>query len=140
MKDQGERRDALMPTPKEEQETARVVIQLRGEPLVIRKIGDLYGPAMSITDPAEAAAYFDRLVEYHLAWANPPVSREVAEAIERQSLGYYAGHYYDAKVIRRVEQLYATAQYFYPETSVEDAFESGRRFAEGMAVARRRGT
>ena len=70
-------------------------------------IGDKYGPAMSIMDQDEADAYFGRCVEHTMAYAADEEykTREGAEALERQNLGYYAG-YYDTETRRRVERLY----------------------------------
>ena len=66
-------------------------------------IGELYGPAMKITDQAEADKYFEMLVSrQEKEFGN---SRAKAEEIERQNLGYYAG-YYDAETRARVETLF----------------------------------
>lgn len=65
-------------------------------------IGDKYKPAMEITDQAEADAYFERCVEHTMGFGK---SREEAESIERQNLGYFAG-YYDPATQSRVGRLY----------------------------------
>lgn len=68
--------------------------------------GDKYGPAMKITDQAEADAYFEECVKHAMnsfAW-----SREEAERIERINLGYWAG-YYDSETRARVERLFRCA-------------------------------
>jgi len=53
-------------------------------------IGEKYGPAMAITDQNDADEYFDVLVDHYLTnWGG---TREHAESIERQNLGYYAGY------------------------------------------------
>ena len=68
-------------------------------------IGDKYGPAMKITDPAEALAYYEQCVEHCMRFGN---SRERAEGIEKSNLGYYAG-YYDEETRHRVERLFRCA-------------------------------
>lgn len=65
-----------------------------------------YGPAMVITDPEEAATYFERCVEHMMRAGG--YTRAQAEEIERANLGYYAG-YYDDNVRRRVETLFNCA-------------------------------
>lgn len=65
-------------------------------------IGDKYGPAMEITDQAQADAYFEKCVEHTMRHGR---TREVAESIERQNLGYYAG-YYDSETRACVEKLF----------------------------------
>lgn len=66
-------------------------------------IGDKYGPAMEITDETEARVYFEKCVRHTMRMGK--MSREKAENIERQSLGYYAG-YYSYETMRRVERLF----------------------------------
>lgn len=66
-------------------------------------IGDKYGPAMAITDGAEAKAYFRRCVRHTMRFNQEDVAD--AERIERINLGYYAG-YYDHETRRRVERLF----------------------------------
>ena len=66
-------------------------------------ICDKYGPAMEITDEAEASAYFELCVEH--AMRLRPYKRSEAESIERENLGYYAG-YYSNEVRQRVERLF----------------------------------
>ena len=65
-------------------------------------IEDKYGPAMSIETQAEADGYFEQLVAHSISFGH---SREDAERIERQSLGYYAG-YFGAETRARVERLF----------------------------------
>ncbi len=68
-----------------------------------------YGPAMSITDQAEADAYFARCVEHLLTHFRRRVkTRDKAEAIERRNLAYYAG-YRDHETRARVERLFKCA-------------------------------
>lgn len=75
-------------------------------------LGEKYGPAMTIADQAEAAAYFERCVEHQLrVWGSTPIgarTRAEAEQIERANLGYWAG-YYDNATRERVERLFHCA-------------------------------
>jgi hypothetical protein len=64
---------------------------------------DKYGPAMEITDQAEADKYFEELVRHNLSFGEN--TRELAENVERHNLGYYAG-YYDSETRERVERLF----------------------------------
>lgn len=65
-------------------------------------IGDKYSPAMTITDQAEADRYFEECVLHSMMFGN---SREKAEDIERQNLGYFVG-YCSAETRERVERLF----------------------------------
>jgi hypothetical protein len=65
--------------------------------------GDLYHPAMKITDQKEADEYFEKLVQWSMEhWGK---TRKEAEKIQRENLGYFAG-YFDDKVRARVERLF----------------------------------
>ncbi len=66
---------------------------------------DRYGPAMQITDQAEADAWFERLVEHGMRTGR---SRETIENVERINLGYWAG-YFGVETRRRVERLFGCA-------------------------------
>lgn len=94
-------------------------------------IGEAYGPAMNITDQQEANEYFEALVQNNMKHGN---SREKAESIERQNLGYYAG-YYDNATRERVEQLFICAHPIFGSITdngaptTEQALEAGRKFA-----------
>jgi len=66
-------------------------------------VGDKYGPAMQITEQAEADKYFELCVEHTMRISQK--SRQEAEDIERSNLGYYAG-YYDAETMKRVNRLF----------------------------------
>ena len=90
-------------------------------------IGELYDPAMKITDKEEAKAYFERLVQHCLSLEN--ISREDAERVQRHNLGYFAG-YYDHDTRLRVEKLFeCTHPIFgaaaYGEPTLEEAFNLG---------------
>lgn len=91
-------------------------------------IGDKYGPAMEITEQAEADAYFERCVEHSMLFGK---SRTEAEALERHNLGYYAG-YYDGATRERVERLYRCSHPIFGAVATrghptaEEAFTIGR--------------
>jgi len=53
--------------------------------------GEVYGPAMAITDQAEADAYLARIVEHALS-ANKSLTSDAAADLVRSNLGYYAGY------------------------------------------------
>jgi hypothetical protein len=68
--------------------------------------GEKYGPAMQVQTKEEAAAYFEECVEHTMEW-QPDITREEAESIEKQNIGYYAG-YYDKETYDRVMELFDT--------------------------------
>lgn len=65
-------------------------------------IGEKYGPAMEMTDQAEADGYFEACVAHCMSFGS---ERAEAEEIERSNLGYYAG-YYSNETRERVERLF----------------------------------
>lgn len=91
-------------------------------------IRECYAPAMEITEQGAADACFERLVERGMAFGQ---TREEAESIQKQNLGYYAG-YYDSETRRRVERLFQCAHPIFGsieekgEPTAEEAFEMGR--------------
>jgi ribonucleotide reductase beta subunit family protein with ferritin-like domain len=96
--------------------------------------GEKYGPAMQVQTKEEAAAYFEECVEHTMEW-RPEITREEAEAIERQNIDYYAG-YYDNETMRRVYDLYEThhpVPGITPDTSPEETFKAGQDYAEEQA-------
>jgi hypothetical protein len=96
--------------------------------------GEAYGPAMEITVQEVADGYFERLVRWSMEQGG--LSREEAEEVERQNLGYYAG-YYGPEVRARVERLFRCAHPFFGaiaekgQPTPDEAFEMGRLLAEG---------
>lgn len=69
-------------------------------------LGDLYGPAMSITDQDEADIYFEALVIYDQDKCDKPRTRQESIQLVKNNLGYYAG-YYDSETFQRVYKLFA---------------------------------
>ena len=94
----------------------------------IISIGDKYGPAMEINDQAEADIYFQACVEHCMIWEK---SREEAEKIERQNLGYFAG-YYDHETMSRVNRLFCTTHPIFGNTILtpEQTFQAGWDLAQ----------
>lgn len=98
--------------------------------LMMRTSGDRYGPAMEMTDEAEAQEYLGKLIMENMA--NSKNSYEKADRVERENLGYYAG-YYNEETRRRVEKLFGCAHPVFgsielngPPTA-EEAFKMGLR-------------
>jgi hypothetical protein len=72
-------------------------------PITSHHLYGKYHPAMSITDPDQAAQYFEECVQHNMA--HSVNNRTQAEAIERANLGYWAG-YYSRETRLRVEELF----------------------------------
>lgn len=95
-------------------------------------IGDKYTPAMAITEQAAADGYFARCVAHAMTFGT---TREEAEQIECDNLGYFAG-YYDHDTRARVERLFRCAHPIFgaiaekgapaPEDALRLGFERGR--------------
>lgn len=66
-------------------------------------VGEVYGPAMWITDQTRADEYFERIVRHHMNVSG--ASRKEAERIERHNLREYAG-YCDVETFARVKRLF----------------------------------
>lgn len=72
-------------------------------------IGDKYGAAMEMTDPAIAESYFEELIDHHMRSQQGRMpSRAEAVRVEKANLGYYAG-YYSSETRERVERLFGCA-------------------------------
>ena len=97
-------------------------------------IGEKYGPAMKITDQAEADAYFEQCVQHNMAHGK---DREAAEKIERNNLGYFAG-YYDHETRERVERLFRCAHPIFGSVSANGAPTPEQALQAGKAAAKRR--
>lgn len=69
-------------------------------------VGQLYKPAMKITDQTKADRYFAALVK-HIKATVPGIDEAGAEKMVRENLGYFAGYYCnDTRV--RVELLFGS--------------------------------
>ncbi len=94
-------------------------------------IGEVYGPAMQITDPTQAAAYFARIVEHIMRDGK---TQEEAEAMARSNLGYYSG-YYGIETQRRVERIYGAIHPVFgsvdgPQMTAQEVFDLGVKMGE----------
>lgn len=91
-------------------------------------IGDKYGPAMQVQTEEEAQVYFELCVEHTMRFGK---SREEAEEIERQNIGYFAG-YYSPETMARVNKLFKTVHPILgtSDPSPEEAFEAGLAMAK----------
>lgn len=97
-------------------------------------LGDKYGPAMKITDQAEADAYFERCVAHTMGFGR---SREEAEATEKANLGYYAG-YYGNETRARVERLFRCAHPVFGAIAKVGAPTPEEAFQMGVDMATKR--
>ena len=97
-------------------------------------IGEKYGPAMEITEQAEADRYFRECVAHSIMAFGK--TEEEAQELERDNLGYFAG-YYNAKTRARVERLFRCAHPIFGaiaengQPTPEEAMEAGRLMASG---------
>ena len=94
--------------------------------------GEAYGPAMEMTNQEEADEYFEILVLHLMKYHGK--SRQEAEEIERENLGYYAG-YYDNETRKRVEKLFRCSHPIFGPIekgvpTAEEAFEMGQKYAK----------
>lgn len=92
-------------------------------------IGELYSPAMEITDQKEADEYFKALVEHHTKRYGQTVQE--ATSIQKQNLGYFSG-YYDTKTMQRVQKLFSCQHPIFGSIvpTADEAFKMGQEFAE----------
>lgn len=86
-------------------------------------IGDLYGPAMEITDEEQAKLYLEALIERDLQFGKTP---EEAHAIELANLGYFAG-YCSYETRERVQKLFGAVHPIFGSSkpTPEEAFNAG---------------
>lgn len=95
-------------------------------------IGEKYGPAMAIMSQDKADAYFEECVKHSMSFGK---TREEAEYIERQNLGYYAGYHSHATRLR-VERLFNCQHPVFGAAergpvSIDDAIGTGMALAKG---------
>ncbi len=92
-------------------------------------IGEVYRPAMEITDQQEADEFFKALVDYHVKRYGQSI--EEATEIQKANLGYFAG-YYDRETMMRVQRLFSCQHPIFGSVipSVEEAFEMGKKFVK----------
>jgi hypothetical protein len=94
-------------------------------------VGEIYGPAMKITDPEDAQNYFNNIVHY-MFFIDPTRTEEEHFQIQKSNLGYYAG-YYDMETAARVQRLFQCVHPIFGNLNptAEEAFELGKRWAKG---------
>lgn len=101
--------------------------------------GQTLGPAMGITEQADADAYFESLVQ-HLMRVAPNCTRQDAGEKVRQSLGYFAG-YYSHETRVRVERLFRCEHPIFGSASLRvpspAALKAGQVMVEGGIEAAR---
>lgn len=99
--------------------------------------GDIYGPAMKLTTREGANDWWESAVE-NLTTAFGK-SREEAEDVVSQNLGYWTG-YYDSETAQRVFELFAHRNVSHPifgkrtDVTPKDAFDAGTRMASSRPV------
>lgn len=100
-------------------------------------VGEKYRPAMEVLTQKEADEYFEVLVQSTMEhWGK---TREEAESLERQNLGYFAG-YYGEETRERVERLFCCAHPLLGRIadhnpSPEECFKMGQEWAESQGEA-----
>ena len=103
--------------------------------------GEKYNPAMKITDQAEADEYFEKCVLHTMSYGK---TREEAESIEKDNLGYYAGYYND-ETRERVERLFMCEHPVFGSIkekgapTAEEAFEMGKKRGEEIRKEKENG-
>lgn len=92
--------------------------------------GDTLGPVMNITEQADADEYFTALVKLYME-GSPLISRETAEAMVRENIGYWTG-YGDHETAKRIFKLFKCSHPIFGQSfpTAEVVFEAGKAFAE----------
>jgi len=95
-------------------------------------IGDLYKPCAKVTDKAEAAAYFDKLIEWHMRVTGQ--DQNESASIIAQNIGYYSG-YYDRATSLRIRYLFSCDHPIFGQSypSAQEAFEAGTKAADNFS-------
>lgn len=91
--------------------------------------GELYRPAMEITEQTYADRYFADLMDFMALHGKVG---GVAEGILKQNLGYWAG-YYDNETRQRVERLFKCAHPVFGSVEHRGAPTPGQALAAGVA-------
>ena len=98
-------------------------------------IGEKYGPAMEMTNQAEADEWFEKLVQDNMSYGTH--TRKEAECIERANLGYYAS-YYNSETRDRVERLFTCAHPVFGAIAEHGQPSAEQSFLVGVALANRK--
>lgn len=90
---------------------------------------DTLGQAMKITDPEEAKAYKEALIQYNIDHHGQ--SREKAEEVINVNIGYWTG-YCDHETADRAMKLFDCAHPIFGKThpNFEEALAAGAKMAE----------
>lgn len=99
--------------------------------------GDILGPAMKITDKADAKQYLEAYITHiqkHLD-IEPNKVCQTAEAIAKANLGYYAG-YYDDQTRVRVEKLFECSHPVFGSIAQKGAPTPEEAFNAGLKVGK----
>lgn len=101
--------------------------------------GELYNPAMEMTEPVEAAEYLNALIQRNVTYFKQ--TAEEAEECVKQNLGYISG-YYDTETMVRVQRLFDCSHPVFGKIesktdlpTPEEAFQSGRDGAEAAETS-----
>jgi hypothetical protein len=103
------------------------------EPESLVSVDDKYGPAMDITDQAEADSYFEKCVQHNMSFGT---SRTRAEEVEKTNLGYFAG-YYDAETRERVERLFRCSHPIFGSIAENGPPTTDQALMSGVLAARK---
>lgn len=102
-------------------------------------IGELYPPAMKITEQTGADAYLAVLIQLCLEEQEKRgevPDRDKCEIIQRQNLAYYAG-YYDNETRERVERLFQCAHPVFGSIAKNGPVTPERAFQLGQELGRK---
>ena len=95
--------------------------------------GEKYGRAMQIHDQATANSYFEELVAHQMSFGLS--TRQEAERIERENLGYWAG-YFNAETRERVERLFRCQHPIFGSIAKNGSPTPDQAFSAGLSRGR----
>lgn len=93
--------------------------------------GESLGPAMKITDPAEAQEYFCALVDRNMRITGNNSAQ--AEEVVRSNLGYYSG-YYSRETMARVEKLFSCVHPIFGTVEELKKLSAKQIFEKGVSL------
>ncbi len=101
--------------------------------------GECLGPAMSITDKADAEQYLQAYIDFiqeHLDAGQPNPEGLTAESIAKSNLGYFAG-YYDNETRAQVERLFMCAHPIFGSIAQKGAPTAEEAFNLGVETGKK---
>ncbi len=98
-------------------------------------LGEKYGPAMDIHDQDAADHYLEQCITHTMATSK--LSREEAENVEKENIGYWAG-YCDTETRYRVERLFRCAHPILGAIAETGPISPEKAFQYGLDYAKRR--